>query len=60
MIKEFNIKVKLKVATYGSDFHIKRFVEDLIDVVDSYSRKNANFILEHKPEVEVSNEPTAV
>ena len=57
MVKEYNVVIKMRVATYASDIGLKMFVDDVANAAMKACISDAAFICEHKPQIEVTYDP---
>lgn len=57
MVREYDIKVWVKVATYGSDLEVKNLSDRISERLQTIVRADPNFLVEGKPTVEVYYDP---
>lgn len=53
-VREYNVIVRVRVATYASDMGVKMFANDLADTLLTTCMNDEAIICEHKPQVEVN------
>jgi hypothetical protein len=54
MVREYNVVVRVRVATYSSDLEVKIFAESISEVVQRTCYVHPHFVCETNPSVEVN------
>ena len=56
-VREYDVVVRVRVATYASDIEVKLFSEALVRSLEAKCTSDPAFICEGKPTVEVRYDP---
>ena len=56
-VREYDVVVRVRIATYASDMGVKMFADDLANTLLTTCMNDKAIICEHKPQVEVNYDP---